>query len=124
MSAQEAMARLTDQASGNLAHFVRITDDGHIEFDFSTKEAKEHMYLVKKVHTKRKRLVVGKGKDAIPWEHEWVEVELHDSQAALKLVGMYHKLFTERIEHGGTISIPGFEDAMERAYGGKPTSKG
>ncbi len=123
MASTEVLARLTDQARGSLKPFVRVTDDGHIEFDFSSKEAIDNLHLVKKIHTKRRRLLVGKGANAIPWEHEWVEVELHDSQAALSLIGKYYKLFTEKVEHSGTISVPGFEEALERAYGNKSPVK-
>lgn len=119
MGADEVLGRLSDQARGSLRPFVRISADGHVEFDFSTQEAIDNLHLVKSVRTKRKRLVAGRGEETEEWEHEWVEVELYNSQAALELIGKHHKLFTERIEHGGTVSIPGFDEQLERAYGSR-----
>jgi hypothetical protein len=38
-------------------------------------------------------------------EHS-VTIELHDSQAALALLGKHHKLFTEKVEHTGADGGP------------------
>jgi phage terminase small subunit len=106
MEADEVLARLTDHARGNHRPFVRINEDGFIEFDFSNPEALEHLHLIKKIKTKRTRRVEGRGKNAVEWEDEWVEVELHDPQRALELLGKANKLFVERHEHTGKDGSP------------------
>jgi hypothetical protein len=121
MSANEVLARLSDQARGTLSPFLRVTDDGHIEFDFKSPEAAANMYLIKKIHTKRKRLVaLGSGtkdKPADEWDHEWVEVELHDAQAALVQLGRYHKLFTEKLEIRERLEVHNLEEILDEVYG-------
>lgn len=98
MSADEVLARLSEQARASHEPFIRVNDNGFILFDFSHPEAKDHLHLIKKIKTKRTRRVTGHGEDAEEWEDEWVEVELHDAQAALQLIGKHHALFTEKIK--------------------------
>ena len=78
--------------------FIRITDEGFTYFDFSHPDAKNYFHLIKKIKTKRTRRVEGRGDDAEVWEDEWVEVELHDAQAALEKIGKYHGLFIDRTD--------------------------
>lgn len=101
MSSAEVLARLADHARGSHRPFVKIGKDGFIYFDFSNPEAIENLHLIKKIETKRTRRIEGKGDDAEEWEDEWMRVELHDPQRALELLGKYHKLFIERMEHSG-----------------------
>ena len=98
MQPKEILKRLSAQANANLLPFIRITDDGKTEFDFSHPESKDHFHIIKKLKTKRKREVVGKGEDAVEWEHEWIEVELHDSQAALEKMARHWALFHDKVE--------------------------
>jgi hypothetical protein len=116
MSADEVLARLTVQARGNLSPFFRVTEDGHIEFDFSGPEAVDHMHLIKKIHTKRKRLLTGDPKHPDEWEHEWVEVELYDAQAALVQLGKFHRLFADQ-EIRNELVVVGLDEALEKAWG-------
>lgn len=110
MPKSEVLARLSGMARASTFKFIRITDEGFCYFDFSDPEAEEYFYLIKKIKTKRTRRLEGKGKDAEPWEDEWVEVELHDSQAALEKIGSYHKLFEPKEElvkeNSGYFTIP------------------
>lgn len=103
MDRDEVLARLAAQARATHYHFIRIDDDGFVYFDFSDSEAIKHLYLIKKIKSKRQRLVRGKGEDAEEWEGEWVEVELHDSQRALELIGKHHSLFVDRDDKGEVI---------------------
>jgi len=103
MGADEVMARLAEQARASHAPFIRVDDDGFVYFDFSDEEAKNHLHLIKKIKSKRQRLVHGKGEEAETWEGEWVEVELHDPQKALELIGKHHSLFIDRDEKGNPI---------------------
>lgn len=103
MTRDEVLARLADQARGSHYPFIRIDDDGFVYFDFSDPEAQKHLHLIKKIKTKRDRRVVGRGEEAEIWEGEWVEVELHDSQKALELIGKHHQLFVDRDREGNPI---------------------
>lgn len=115
MTQEEVLARLADQASATHYHFVRIDADGFVYFDFSDPEALKHLHLIKKIKTKRQRLVHGKGEDAEEWEGEWMEVELHDPQRALELIGRHYNLFVDRDKEGNPVQpivnvyIPGNE---------------
>jgi hypothetical protein len=101
--ANEVLARLADQARGSHYPFIRIDADGFVYFDFSDDDAKKHFHLIKKIKTKRQRQIFGKGDLAQEWEGEWVEVELHDPQRALELIGKHHSLFVERDDKGNPI---------------------
>ncbi len=103
MGADEVLARLAEQARASHSPFIQVDDQGFVYFDFSHEEAKNHLHLIKKIKTKRQRLVHGKGKDAEEWEGEWVEVELHDPQRALELIGRHHNLFMDRDKEGNPI---------------------
>lgn len=106
METDEVLARLTDFARGSHRPFVKVSDNGAIYFDFSNPEAMEHLHLIKKIKTKRTRRVEGKGDDAEQWEDEWVEVEVHDPQKALELLGKAHKMFTVKHEVTGKDGAP------------------
>jgi len=81
-------------ARAELMPFIRIDDDGFTYFNFSDPEAKEYMWLIKKMKTKRERRVGGDE----AWEGEWVEVELHDAQAALRDILKMHGKFVDKVD--------------------------
>lgn len=77
MSANEVLARLAEQARGNVAEF--ITETGAIDWE----AVRVRGYLVKKIrHTKGKHSTI----------------ELHDSQSALALLGKHLRLFVEQMD--------------------------
>ncbi len=93
MAADEALARLGDMARATHLPFIRIDTDGFVYFDFSQPEALEHMYLIKKIKTKRERRIDASKQE---WEGEWVEVELHDSQSAIISALKIHGKFVDQ----------------------------
>lgn len=103
MGPAEVLVRLAKQARGTHYPFIRVDAEGFVYFDFSDPEAQKHLYLIKKIKTKRQRHVYGKGEDAEEWEGEWVEVELHDPQRALELIGKHHNLFVDRDKEGNPV---------------------
>jgi hypothetical protein len=107
MSATEVLGRLSEMARASVLPFVRITEDGAVYFNFSDPQAKDYLYLIRKVKTKRARRLEGRGEDSEEWEDEWVEVELHDAQNALVNMGRHHKLFVDQQEVSGTIEHKG-----------------
>lgn len=106
MKREEVLSRLSDMARANHYPFIEIDSDGFVYFDFSSPEAKSHLHLIKKIKTKRNRQITGKGEDATTWEGEWVEVELHDSKAALELIGKHEGLFTPDEGDGEKFTAP------------------
>ena len=98
MGKDEVLSRLSAIARASEFPFIRITDEGFCYFDFSDPEAEQYFFLIKKIKTKRTRRIEGKGEDKETWEDEWVEVELHDSQAALNTIAKYHGLLTDKVD--------------------------
>lgn len=136
MSAEETIARLSDQARGNLLPFLKF-NDGNIYIDLTNPEAQRFMHLVKTVRLSNRVLrsttTVSGGKDqkgksgkTKPTSirttddliQQWVQIELHDVQGALTLIGRHHKLFTDKFELGGELTINGYDEMMEKVFGG------
>jgi phage terminase small subunit len=117
MDVDEVLGRLAEQARASHEPFIQITNDGFVYFDFSNPEARQYLHLIKKIKTKRQRLVEGKGDDVEIWEHEWVEVELHDQQRALELIGKHLKLFADSLDIHHTLRIDGMDAMLDKVYG-------
>lgn len=98
MSAEEALARISDIARGTHAPFIKVGEDGFVYFDFSHPEAKNNLHLIKEIETKRERRIEGEGEDAEEWEGEWVKVKLHDAYAANRDILKYHGKLTEKLD--------------------------
>lgn len=95
MPKEEVLKRLADQAKATLFPFVEVDEfDGRIYFNFKHPEAKQHLYLIKKLKHHKRESVSEKGSS----EENWIEVELHDAQKALELLGKYHALFVDKKE--------------------------
>lgn len=86
MSADEVLARLTAQARGSMTDF--LDDDGKINLV----QAREHGAL----HLLKSRSVTKEGE----------RIELYDAQNALELLGKYHRLWTDKVEHSGPNGGP------------------
>lgn len=106
MKKEEVLGRLSDMARASQYPFIEIDKEGFVYFDFSSPEAKDHLHLIKKLHTKRSRRVVGRGEDAQEWESEWIEVELHDAKDALKLIGQAERIFDPEKGDEGKFTAP------------------
>lgn len=86
MTADEVLMRLAEQARADIGEF--ISDEG--EIDIEAMKAAGATRLLRKVrHTTRG----GVSKDGAEWEVQTVEVDLHNAQTALELIGKYHRLF-------------------------------
>lgn len=105
MSASETIKRISDIARASHHPFIRVGHDGFVYFDFSDPEAQKYLHLIKKIKTKRERRIDGSGEEAEEWEGEWVEVELHDSAAALRDLARIHALFTDNTKVTGEIKF-------------------
>ena len=89
MSADEVLARLADQARGSIEDFITFQEGIKQPFlDLEKANEKKLLHLVKKLkYNARGQL----------------EIELHDAQAAQRLIGQHHGLFVEKHEHSGLI---------------------
>jgi len=81
MDADEVLARLADQARGNIADFMNTEVPGGI-IDLEKAQELGLTHLIK----------------SISWTKQGVKVELYDAQAALVHIGRHLKLFTDRVE--------------------------
>jgi hypothetical protein len=95
MSAREVIARLSDQARGSLGDFLDIEDGRDPALSLAKAKREGKLHLLKKFKQKK---VTYTNKDGEETETEWIEVELHDPQAALVHVGRYHGLFTDKTD--------------------------
>lgn len=91
----EVIARLSQHASSSMEDFIKR--DGNLAFlDLEKAEQANQLHLIKKFKiTKR-----------------GIEVELHDSQAALVHLGRHYGLFTDKLEHSGTLT---WEQVIQKA---------
>ena len=103
MSAKEVVARLSNQARGSLADFIRFPGNEHGEdiwgidphLDLRKAQRANKLDLIKKFKQKRTTRI---DKDGAETQDEYTEIELYDAQAALVQVGRYHGLFTDRMD--------------------------
>jgi phage terminase small subunit len=105
MSAEEVLSRLGDMARATHKPYIKVDSDGFAYFNLADPEAQKNMHLIKKMKTKRERRLTGRGKEAEEWEGEWVEVELHDAQAALEKIGKFHGMFIDNVKHEGEVTL-------------------
>lgn len=88
MGADEVLSRLTQQARGSFAPFVRTSAAGNL-IGFNLGEDAP-LHLIKKIsHTEK-----------------GTTIELYDAQAALRLLAQHHGLLVERHEHSGKDGGP------------------
>lgn len=85
MTANEVLVRLTEQARG--VHTDYISATGSINVPLMVAENKTH--LIKGI----KETQFGK------------VIEFYDSQAALVHIGKHHGLFSDKIEHSGSVDL-------------------
>jgi len=105
MGAGEALALMADIARGSHKPFLRYGEDGFPYFNLSDPEAQASLHIIKKIKSKRERRVEGEGEGIEEWEGEWFEVELYDSQAALRDILKMHGKFVDKVDltSGGKV---------------------
>jgi hypothetical protein len=94
MGADEALARLAEIASADMADFLTIAQDGSYKLDLAKAEAAGKLHLIRKLTPTR----------------YGVAIELHNALAALTLLGKYHGLFVDRHEVSGNAALPVLTD--------------
>lgn len=125
MSANEVLARITEIASGRITDF--LDDDGAFSLKITKQRGKDH--LLKKLKIKRTAKKVDSftegeedAKETIETSlvHEDVELEMYSAHEALRDLGKFHKLFTDRIEHSNPDGTPlgqPVAEALVKVYG-------
>ena len=95
MSADEVLKRLADMARSDIADFANIKKASDL-----TDEARQgKTHVIKKFKTK---IIT----DQLGRQHEEVEIELYDAQAALEKIGRHHRLFADSVELSGPGGKP------------------
>lgn len=79
MQADEVLVRLTDQARGSMADFLRVNEQGDVMFDFKAAKSANKLGLVKKFKKTTRATESG--------NVVTIEFELYDAQAALVQLG-------------------------------------
>ena len=87
MSASEVIARLSAQAKCSLESCIDFDEQGRPSLNLKKAKEAGQLQLIKSL---------------TPTKYGY-RVELHDSQAALSLLGRYHGLFVDRHEHTGEV---------------------
>ena len=124
MSAKEVIARLSNQARGSLADFIRFPVNEHGEdiwgidphLDLRKAQRANKLDLIKKFKQKRTTRI---DKDGAETQDEYTEIELYDAQAALVHVGKYHSLFTDNIDanvatNDSGMTVEEWREAVEK----------
>jgi phage terminase small subunit len=107
MPKDEILARLTDQARGDIGDIM--DESGNIDIKRARRLGKTG--LIKKI----KRSVStytdeqGNGKESFT-----DEIEFHDPQKALMMLGKFYVLFSDRVEHGGEVGLS-WKDVIKAA---------
>lgn len=115
MSGNEVIARLNEIARGKISDV--INEDGKFDLDLAKQRGKDG--LIKKLKVKRLVRETKREVDSVPDEGgeieetletslitEEVEFEVYSAHEALRDLGKYHKLFTEKHEHTGKDGEP------------------
>lgn len=90
LPANEVIARLTDIANASIEDVV--DEDGRFDYDKAKRTGK--LPLIKKLKRKTMSPII-----------EEVEFEMYSAHEALRDLGKYHKLFTEKVELSGTLGF-------------------
>jgi phage terminase small subunit len=122
MSADEVKSRLADMARGDMADLMGVSTCGFtinlmVDDGNGNKIVNPKTKLIKKIKQKA-TTYLAKKEDDEDREIIETEIELYDAQAALALLGRYHKLFTDKTEltgkDGGPITWKDFVEGVAR----------
>jgi len=99
MGRYEVLARLSEIAASDLGDLLPVDDDGKPTSDLqslSLRKAKEmgKSHLIKKL----KRTVTTASMGEVETQTETIEAELYSAHEALRDLGKYHALFTEKVD--------------------------
>lgn len=93
----EIISRIGQMATADIAEFYTFKER---RYRGKVKRSAE-LDLVKLLESGKSHLV-----KSVTWTQFGPRIEMVDAQAALKLLGMHHRLFTEKVEHSGPNGGP------------------
>lgn len=96
MSSKEVLARISAIGRGDIADFVGIETPA----DLLREEYRGKTHVIKKF---KRNVTITRMKDGGEIENQYTELELHDSLSALDKMGRHHVIFTDKVEHSGSI---------------------
>lgn len=110
--APKVLVRLAEHADGSMEDFFVITEEEVVLFEEITVFGKAVKTKRETVHRPVARIDVKKGIEAgkgrlikkYSMSERGVSIELYDAHAAQVQIGKFHGLFTDRVEHSGTIT--------------------
>jgi len=117
LRSNEVLARLSMLARGSIEHFLKINNDGSAHLNL--RGSKDYLYLIKKIKTRSSRRVEGRGKYRGVWEDEISDIELHDVQKALELLGRRIRLFDSELPQRHEIVLTGVNELLNKVYWSK-----
>lgn len=100
LSADRVLRELSLIGFSNMADYMRVGDDGDPYLDFSNLSRDQAAALAEVTVEDFKE---GRGEDARDVRR--VKFKLSDKRAALVDLGRHLKLFTDKVEHGGSMSL-------------------
>ena len=113
MSAEEALTLLSQQAKGvDVTQFVEMREfyERDDQGDLVLADERLHIDLDKIREMGLGHLIKGISQTSGGIRVQWV-----DPQKALELMGRYHKLFTDRVEHSGSVETKMDDERFDRA---------
>lgn len=85
MSVPEALSRLSDHARSDIGELFHVDDEGHVLLNLAEAKRRGLTHLLKKIKTKTLEVPIARGAEETILE-QYVEFEMHDSQAAIKML--------------------------------------
>lgn len=92
MSADEVLSRLARIARGNIKNVINVSNAEDVE-----ELDNDHSLTIKKF---KRRITHSKDGEET---YEDIELELYSAHEAQRDLGKYHSLFTDKIEHSGSV---------------------
>ena len=123
--ADEVLRKLTDQARSTIADFTTVDNRGFPAMDWRRAKKLNQLHVVKRFKHTHEVKSFGEGANATEICKDTYEVELYDAQAALNLLGKYHRLFDRalagdwqrELEDAGLDATSEFEQLKQQIKG-------
>ena len=110
ISVERVLTEIALMGHANMVDYTRVLPDGTAVVDLSDL-TRDQFAAIQEVVVDE--YMEGRGEDAR--EVKKVKVKLADKKGNLELLGRYLKMFTDRVEHSGSISVNGVNFATEES---------
>lgn len=111
MDADEVLSRLSYIARGDIAALIKVHGGTAFELDLLDErgDTKAATRLIRRMTQK---IQTTKDGDTIATH----TLDIHDPLASLKMLGQYHKLFTDKSEFQVAVTMEGYEALLQMVY--------